>query len=62
MPSKDPSFAAIPTYPVVLALKGDGKDVNLFSETIKGRPIPGMPPLNPNRVVCLLRFSYVSID
>ncbi|KIM41382.1 hypothetical protein M413DRAFT_445398 [Hebeloma cylindrosporum] len=47
----DPGFAAIPTYPVVLPLKGDGTDVNLFSERVKGRPIPGMPPLDPNRVV-----------
>ncbi|KAF9011926.1 peroxisomal dehydratase [Cyathus striatus] len=44
-------FAAIPTYPVVLALKGADQDVNLFAERIKGRPIPGMPPLDPNRVV-----------
>jgi hypothetical protein len=47
----DPNFAAIPTYPVVLMLKGADNDLNLFSERVKGRPIPGMPPLNPNRVV-----------
>ncbi|KDR77105.1 hypothetical protein GALMADRAFT_139128 [Galerina marginata CBS 339.88] len=47
----DPNFAAIPTYPVVLQLKGADTDLNLFSERVKGRPIPGMPPLNPNRVV-----------
>ncbi|KAF4613344.1 hypothetical protein D9613_011021 [Agrocybe pediades] len=47
----DPNFSAVPTYPVVLALKGADTDVNLFSERVKGRPIPGMPPLNPNRVV-----------
>ena len=47
----DPNFSALPTYPVVLALKGADTDVNVFSKQIKGRPIPGMPPLNPNRVV-----------
>ncbi|KAG6832194.1 hypothetical protein H0H87_002304 [Tephrocybe sp. NHM501043] len=52
----DKSFAAIPTYPVVLQLKGDGQDVNLFLERVKGRPIPGMPPLNPNRIVRATRF------
>ncbi|KAF9045430.1 peroxisomal dehydratase [Panaeolus papilionaceus] len=46
-----PNFSAIPTYPVVLALKGADSDVNLFSERIKGRPIPGMPATDPNRVV-----------
>ncbi|KAG5651674.1 hypothetical protein H0H81_007870 [Sphagnurus paluster] len=47
----DKSFAAIPTYPVVLQLKGEYQDINLFSERVKGRPIPGMPPLNPNKIV-----------
>ncbi|KAF8153020.1 peroxisomal dehydratase [Crassisporium funariophilum] len=47
----DPNFSALPTYPVVLALKGADTDVNLFTERVKGRPIPGMPPLDPNRVV-----------
>lgn len=47
----DPNFSALPTYPVVLALKGADTDVNLFKERIKGPPIPGLPPLNPNRVV-----------
>ncbi|CAA7266235.1 unnamed protein product [Cyclocybe aegerita] len=47
----DPNFSAIPTYPVVLFLKGEGQDVNLFSETVKGRPVPTMPPIDPNRVV-----------
>jgi peroxisomal enoyl-CoA hydratase 2 len=36
---------------VVLALKGDDQDLNLFSERVKGRPIEGIPPLDPNRVV-----------
>lgn len=47
----DPNFAALPTYPVVLQLKGADQDVNLFADRVKGRPIPGLPPLNPNRVV-----------
>ncbi|PPQ77953.1 hypothetical protein CVT25_015428 [Psilocybe cyanescens] len=47
----DPNFSALPTYPVVLQLKGADSDVNLFSDRIKGRPIPGMPTLNPNRIV-----------
>ena len=49
--TSDPNFSALPTYPVVLALKGADTDVNLFSQRIKGRPIPGMPPMDPNRVV-----------
>ncbi|KAL1742761.1 HotDog domain-containing protein [Schizophyllum fasciatum] len=44
-------FAPIPTYPVVLQLKGAGSDVNLFSDRMKGKPIPGLPALDPNRVV-----------
>ncbi|KAJ2922596.1 hypothetical protein H1R20_g14507, partial [Candolleomyces eurysporus] len=47
----DPNFAAIPTYPVVLALKGADQDVNLFSERVKSGPISGLPKLDPNRVV-----------
>jgi len=47
----DPGFAALPTYPVVLGLKGADQDLNLFSERVKGRPIPGLPTLDPNRVV-----------
>lgn len=47
----DPNFAALPTYPVVLALKGADQDVNLFSERVKSGPISGLPKLDPNRVV-----------
>jgi len=47
----DPNFAAIPTYPVVLPFKLNDYDVNLFSERMKVRSVPGLPPLNPNRVV-----------
>ncbi|KAI5825952.1 hypothetical protein K523DRAFT_282046 [Schizophyllum commune Tattone D] len=44
-------FAPIPTYPVVLPLKGAGSDVNLFADRITGKPVPGLPTLDPNRVV-----------
>ncbi|KAI0061092.1 peroxisomal dehydratase [Artomyces pyxidatus] len=48
----DKSFAAFPTYPVVLFLKGDDQDVNLFADRIKGRHTPeGMPKFDPNRGV-----------
>jgi len=46
-----PSFAALPTYPVVLALKGADQDLNLFSERIREKPVAGLPKLDPNRVV-----------
>lgn len=49
--TSDPKFSALPTYPVVLALKGADTDVNLFSERIKGPPVPGLPRMDPNRVV-----------
>ncbi|KAG7094860.1 hypothetical protein E1B28_005668 [Marasmius oreades] len=46
-----PNFSAIPTYPVVLALKGADQDVNLFSERVGGGgKLPGVPKLDPNRV------------
>jgi len=54
----DPNFAAIPTYPVVLFLKGADVDVNTFSERIKSRPIEGMPPIDPDHVV--RAFFYLS--
>ncbi|KAJ7023440.1 peroxisomal dehydratase [Mycena alexandri] len=47
----DKSFAALPTYPVVLPFKGDSQELNLFAERMMGSPIPGMPKLDPNRVV-----------
>jgi hypothetical protein len=59
--TSDPNFSALPTYPVVLSLKGADTDVNLFSQRIKGRPIPGMPPMNPNRIVRFLSFSLSTL-
>jgi len=49
----DSKWAPFPTYPVVLALKGDGQDVNLFSSVVAGRSkkAPGLPKFDPNRVV-----------
>ncbi|KAK7042573.1 putative enoyl-CoA hydratase 2 [Favolaschia claudopus] len=41
----DPSFAAMPTYPVVLPFKGDSQELNLFAERM-GKPPPGMPKSN----------------
>ncbi|KDQ51721.1 hypothetical protein JAAARDRAFT_210991 [Jaapia argillacea MUCL 33604] len=47
----DKSWAPFPTYPVVLGLKGDDQDVNLFSERASSRSTPGLPNFDPNRVV-----------
>jgi hypothetical protein len=48
----DQSFAALPTYPVVLAFKGDSQELNLFAARM-GQPIPGMPRTDPNKAVRL---------
>ncbi|KAI5119461.1 hypothetical protein M0805_007195 [Coniferiporia weirii] len=47
----DERFAPFPTYPVALPLKGESEDVNLFSERVQERAVPGLPKFNPNRVV-----------
>ncbi|PKY43305.1 Thioesterase/thiol ester dehydrase-isomerase [Rhizophagus irregularis] len=48
----DKNFTPFPTYPVVLFLKGDSPDVNLFAETINiSGPTPGLPDMDPNRIV-----------
>ncbi|KAH8080679.1 peroxisomal dehydratase [Cristinia sonorae] len=48
----DKSWTPFPTYPVVLMLKHDGQDVNVFTERIGGStPTPGLPKLDPNRTV-----------
>ncbi|KAJ4489917.1 peroxisomal dehydratase [Lentinula aciculospora] len=46
-----PNFAALPTYPVVLTFKGDSQELNLFADRMKGSDIPGMPRVDPNRIV-----------
>ncbi|KZS92855.1 peroxisomal dehydratase [Sistotremastrum niveocremeum HHB9708] len=45
-----PDFAAFPTYPAVLVLKGASEDVSNFGEKA-GDPIPGLPRFDPNRIV-----------
>ncbi|KAH9983563.1 peroxisomal dehydratase [Russula compacta] len=48
----DPSFAAFPTYPVALFLKGTDQDVVNFTERVKGsNTIKGLPTFDPRRVV-----------
>ncbi|KAI0252068.1 peroxisomal dehydratase [Lactifluus subvellereus] len=48
----DPSFAAFPTYPVVLFLKGADQDVMNFAERVRGsNTIKGLPTFDPRRVV-----------
>ncbi|EJD01869.1 peroxisomal dehydratase [Fomitiporia mediterranea MF3/22] len=47
----DPGFAAFPTYPVALPLKGESEDVNLFKDRVKAKGAPGLPSFDPNRVV-----------
>ncbi|KAJ7914427.1 peroxisomal dehydratase [Mycena leptocephala] len=46
----DKSFAALPTYPVVLGLKGDSQELNLFAGRV-GQPVPGLPRFDPNKMV-----------
>jgi len=47
----DKNFASLPTYPVVLGLKGADEDVTLFASKFRSEPIPGMPQMDPRRVV-----------
>ncbi|CAO3693468.1 unnamed protein product [Umbelopsis ramanniana] len=48
----DPSFTALPTYPLVLQSKGDGFDVNSFAEEVaKGGKTPGLPEYDLNNLV-----------
>ncbi|KAF8206748.1 peroxisomal dehydratase [Mycena galopus ATCC 62051] len=46
----DKSFAALPTYPVVLGLKGESQELNLFASQNPKAP-PGMPPVDINKMV-----------
>ncbi|KNC96851.1 uncharacterized protein SPPG_07683 [Spizellomyces punctatus DAOM BR117] len=48
----DKQFAAFPTYPLVLPLKGPTSDVNSYAERSNtGGEIPGMPKIDLNRLV-----------
>ncbi|KAI9250169.1 HotDog domain-containing protein [Phascolomyces articulosus] len=46
----DPAFGPLPTYPLVLGLKGEGADTNVFADS-KGDAVPGIPPYDPNKIV-----------
>jgi len=47
----DKSWGPLPTYPVVLGLKGDDQDISLFADKARGEALPGLPKLNYKRVV-----------
>ncbi|GAA6046733.1 hypothetical protein JCM3770_003140 [Rhodotorula araucariae] len=48
----DPKFHPFPTYPLVLGLKGDkSSTVNFAQAKDRSGPNPGLPPLDPKRVV-----------
>jgi peroxisomal enoyl-CoA hydratase 2 len=47
----DPSFAAFPTYSLVLTLKGDSFDVNSFAERFKLQQVPNLPSQGVDRLV-----------
>jgi acyl dehydratase len=48
----DPNWHPFPTYPLVLGLKGDHTDINNFNDMKDGGgKTPGLPPLNPERLV-----------
>ncbi|KAI9481352.1 MAG: HotDog domain-containing protein [Benjaminiella poitrasii] len=48
----DNGFTPLPTYPLVLLLKGDDYNVNLFKERAQGKgSLPGMPYYDPNKIV-----------
>jgi acyl dehydratase len=56
------SWAPLPTYPVVLGLKGSDQDVNLFADKIKTEPPPGLPPINPNHVIHAMQSIEILRD
>lgn len=48
----DPNFTPFPTYPLVLQFKGADFDVNSYAQrSSAGGAIPGIPPLDLNRLV-----------
>ncbi|KAN0094571.1 MaoC like domain containing protein [Tylopilus felleus] len=47
----DKAWAPLPTYPVVLGLKGNDTDVSLFASKVAANLIPGLPKLKADRVV-----------
>ncbi|KAG0696243.1 MaoC like domain-containing protein [Suillus ampliporus] len=47
----DKSWGPLPTYPVVLGLKGDDQDVSLFADKKAADPLPGLPKLRSDKLV-----------
>ncbi|KAG2173128.1 hypothetical protein INT43_004501 [Umbelopsis isabellina] len=47
----DSNFSALPFYPIVLPLKGAGSDINSYRERASGKPTPGIPPFDGNKLV-----------
>ncbi|KAF9224920.1 hypothetical protein BS17DRAFT_779279 [Gyrodon lividus] len=47
----DRSWGPLPTYPVVLSLKGGDSDVSFFADKVGADVLPGLPKLKPDRVV-----------
>ncbi|KAI7863650.1 HotDog domain-containing protein [Spinellus fusiger] len=48
----DRNFGPLPTYPLVLSLKGNSSDITVFTERIvSGGQIPGMPAYDFNKIV-----------
>jgi len=47
----DKAWAPLPTFPVVLILKGTDQDVTIFANRLGAEPIPGLPKLDPARLV-----------
>ncbi|KAI6015140.1 HotDog domain-containing protein [Pisolithus orientalis] len=47
----DKSWGPLPTFPVVLSLKGEDTDVSLFASKHANEVIPGLPKLDSRRVV-----------
>ncbi|KAI7897666.1 HotDog domain-containing protein [Cokeromyces recurvatus] len=48
----DQHFTPLPTYPLVLTLKGNDFNVNLFKDRAQGKgSLPGMPYYDPNKIV-----------
>ncbi|KAH7928852.1 hypothetical protein BV22DRAFT_1030242 [Leucogyrophana mollusca] len=47
----DRSWGPLPTFPVILRLKGEDTDVSLFASKVGAEPVPGLPKLNASRVV-----------
>ncbi|ORX51261.1 Thioesterase/thiol ester dehydrase-isomerase [Hesseltinella vesiculosa] len=45
-----PDFSVVPSYPLVLGLKGDSSDVVSFANRKDG-PIPGIPAYDPSKIV-----------